>query len=73
MRQAMQGKGQYGGDNGANLPSQHPGMNGAVDILSDTMGVDFGPYIQRVVWDTERAWWPMIRNRRGRPSTSRGR
>ncbi len=60
MRQAMQGKGQYGGDNGANLPSQHPGMNGAVDILSDTMGVDFGPYIQRVVWDTERAWWPMI-------------
>ena len=60
MRQAMQGKGQYGGDNGANLPSQHPGMNGAVDILSDTMGVDFGPYIQRVVWDTERAWWPII-------------
>ena len=60
MRQAMQGKGQYGGDNGAGLPSQHRGMNGAVDILSDTMGVDFGPYIQRVVWDTERAWWPII-------------
>jgi TonB family protein len=60
MRQAMQGKGQYGGDNGAGLPSQHPGMNGAVDVLSDTMGVDFGPYIQRVVWDTERAWWPII-------------
>lgn len=60
MRQAMQGRGQYGGDGGANLPSQHPGNNGAVDILSDTMGVDFGPYIQRVIWDTERAWYPII-------------
>ncbi len=60
MRQAMQGRGQYGGDSGAGVPSQHPGMNGAVDILSDTMGWDYGPYIQRVVWDTERAWWPII-------------
>jgi len=60
MKQAMQGKGQYGGDSGAGLPSQHPGMNGAVDILSDTMGWDYGPYVQRVVWDTERAWWPII-------------
>jgi TonB family protein len=61
MRQAMQGRGgQYGGDNGAGLPSQHQGMNGAVDILSDTMGWDYGPYVQRVVWDTERAWWPII-------------
>jgi len=58
MRQAMQG--QYGGDNGMNAPSQHQGMNGAVDILSDTMGVDFGPYIERVVYDTERAWYPII-------------
>ena len=60
MRQAVQGKGQYGGDGGAGLPSQHQGMNGAVDILSDTMGWDYGPYVQRVVWDTERAWWPII-------------
>ena len=55
MRQAMQG-----GDNGENVPSQHQGMSGAVDILSDTMGVDFGPYIQRIVYDTERAWYPII-------------
>lgn len=59
MRQAMQG-GQYGGDNGENAPSHHQGMSGAVDILSDTMGVDFGPYIQRIVYDTERAWYPII-------------
>jgi TonB family protein len=60
MRQALQGRGQYGGDNGAGLPSQHPGLNGGVDVLSDTMGWDYGPYVQRVVWDTERAWWPII-------------
>jgi TonB family protein len=59
MRQAMQG-GQLGGDNGANSPSQHQGMYGGVDVLSDTMGVDFGPYIQRVIYDTERAWYPII-------------
>ena len=61
MRQAMQGgAGQYGGDNGMNAPREHPGQQGAVDILSDTMGVDFGPYIQRIIWDTEQAWWPII-------------
>jgi TonB family protein len=49
-----------GGDMGANAPSQHPGDTGAVDILSDTMGVDFGPYIRRVIYDTERSWWPII-------------
>ncbi len=58
MRQAMEGD--LGGDNGQNAPSQHQGISGAVDILSDTMGVDFGPYIERVVYDTERAWYPII-------------
>ncbi len=49
-----------GGDMGANAPAQHPGVNGAAEILSDTMGVDFGPYIRRVIYDTERSWWPII-------------
>ena len=52
--------GQYGGDMGANAPSEHPGEQGAVNILSDTMGVDFGPYIQRVIYDTKKAWYPII-------------
>lgn len=61
MRQAMQGsQGQYGGDDGMNAPLQHPGMSGGVEVLSDTMGVDFGPYIQRVIYDTKRAWYPII-------------
>jgi TonB family protein len=60
-RNAMR-PGQYGGggDMGSNAPSQHPGTSGAVDILSDTMGVDFGPYLRRVIYDTERSWWPII-------------
>ena len=41
-------------------PSQHSGLNGGVDVLSDTMGWDYGPYVQRVIWDTEHAWWPII-------------
>ncbi len=49
-----------GGDMGAGAPSQHAGNQGAVDILSDTLGVDFGPYIQRVIYDTKRAWYPII-------------
>jgi TonB family protein len=52
--------GQFGGDMGANAPSEHPGNQGAVDVLSDTMGVDFGPYIDRVIYDTKRAWYPII-------------
>src|SRR5271155_1988495 len=58
-RQAR-GAGQSGGDMGQGVNPQHPGMNGAVDVLSDTMGVDFGPYIQRVIFDTKRAWYPII-------------
>ncbi|HEY1807458.1 MAG TPA: cell envelope integrity protein TolA [Acidobacteriaceae bacterium] len=74
MRQAMQGRsGQYGGDTGQGAPSQHQGMQGAVDILSDTMGVDFGPYIQRVIWDTKRAWYPIIPDEARSPINKQGK
>lgn len=74
MRQAMQGgMGQQGGDNGLNAPSQHSGMQGGVDILSDTMGVNFGPYIQRIIWDTEQAWWPIIPEEARPPFNKQGR
>jgi hypothetical protein len=48
------------GDYGANRPLQHPGLNAGIDVLSDTMGVDFGPYLQRVYWATYNAWVPLI-------------
>ena len=62
MRQAARGgRGQeYGGDDGQNAPLQHPGIDGAVQVLSDTQNVDFGPYIQQVIAMTKRSWYPQI-------------
>jgi TonB family protein len=48
------------GDYGAGRIPQHPGLNGSAEILSDTMGVDFGPYMQRVIAATYRSWLPLI-------------
>jgi TonB family protein len=74
MRNAMHGgAGQFGGDGGMGAPSQHPGLNSGVDVLSDTMGVDFGPYIQRVIWDTKRAWYPIIPESAKPPLDKQGR
>ena len=73
-KQARSGGPMYGGgDAGVNAPSQHPGDKGAVDILSDTLGVDFGPYIQRVIYDTKRAWYPIIPEVAQPPISKQGR
>jgi TonB family protein len=71
-RQAR-GAGQYGGDMGANAPAQHPALQGGAEILSDTMGVDFGPYMQRVIFDTKRAWYPIIPEAAQPPLLKQGR
>lgn len=74
MRQSMRGgAGQYSGDSGMNAPSQHPGEQGAVDVLSDTQGVDFGPYINMVILDTKRAWYPIIPEEARPPIDKQGR
>jgi TonB family protein len=33
---------------------------GALDILSDTQGVDFGPYLQRILQDVKENWYHLI-------------
>jgi TonB family protein len=76
LRQATRGgfqQGQYGGDDGLGAPSRHQGMQGAVDILSDTMGVDFSHYIQQVVEATKRAWYPIIPEEARPPLNKQGR
>jgi TonB family protein len=63
IRQAAQAAAQNrggGGDYGANIPVQHQGMNTGVDILSDTMGVDFNPYLRRILHDIYVTWLPLI-------------
>jgi TonB family protein len=50
----------FGGDSGPTARGGSPGSAGGAEILSDTMGVDFGPYMKRIIYDTEHAWWPII-------------
>lgn len=45
-----------GGDNGAGAPDSHAGLQSGVEILSDTMGVDFGPYLKQVIQATQNSW-----------------
>jgi TonB family protein len=58
-QQAAQNRGQ-GGDLGANAPLSHGGLNTGVEVLSDTMGVDFAPYLRRILSDIRRTWIPLI-------------
>jgi TonB family protein len=48
-----------GGDFGFGTPA-HSRQYGAFDVLSDTMGVDFGPYLQRVLHDVRQNWYNAI-------------
>ena len=43
------------------------------DILSDTMGVDFGPYMRRVIQATYRSWIPIIPESARPPLDKQGR
>ncbi len=54
-RNAATSNGQSG-ENGENAPVAHPGMQSGVEVLSDTMGVDFGPYLRQVIQATQSSW-----------------
>jgi len=59
-RQAAQNSGASGGDYGAGIPVAHQGLNTGVDVLSDTMGVDFNPYLRRILRQIYDTWLPLI-------------
>jgi TonB family protein len=58
---AKRGGGQQGsgGDFGLGTGA-HGRQMGNLDVLSDTMGVDFGPYLQRVLHDVKQNWYNAI-------------
>jgi len=65
IQQAAQGAaaaragGGQGGDFGLGTGARGRQL-GALDILSDTQGVDFGPYLARIMEDVRRNWYLLI-------------
>jgi TonB family protein len=72
-RDAARNPGGSSGDYGQNAPSQHSAMAVGPDILSDTMGVNFGPYMNRVIAATYRSWLPIIPESARPPLDKQGR
>ena len=52
--------------------NQHPSAAGGAQIMSDTQGVDFGPWLQKVVRETYRTWDPLIPEEVNPPISKRG-
>jgi hypothetical protein len=75
LRQAMKNSAHGQSDSGSSGGplTQHPGASsGAPEILSDTQGVDFGPYMQKVIRETHRTWDPLIPEEVNPPILKRG-
>jgi len=49
-----------GGSSGLSAPSPHGGVASGMEILSDTMGDDFGQYMKRFHTIVQTAWEPLI-------------
>lgn len=58
-RAAAQGRGSAG-DFGAGPLNPNTPLQSDVNVLSDTLGVDFGPYLARVIEDIRRNWYGLI-------------
>jgi TonB family protein len=75
-RAAAANRGGYGGDSGDFGLSQgrQPAQAiGPLDVLSDTMGVDFGPYLSRVLHDVRENWYNLIPEIARAPLMKRGK
>jgi TonB family protein len=76
LRDAMKAASHNPGRGVGNLPQgalpMHPGAGSGVQILSDTEGVDFGPYERHAVRETGRAWDPLIPDEANPPLSKTG-
>jgi TonB family protein len=61
--------GDYGTNQGRSAPKAVENM----DILTDTMGVDFGPYLQRVLHDVKENWYRVIPESAEPPISKKGK
>ena len=62
-----------GGDYGLGQGRQPTQAVGAMDVLSDTMGVDFGPYLKRVLHDVQENWYRIIPDSARAPMMKKGK
>ena len=75
-RAAATHRGGYGGssgDYGLGTGKQPTAALGNLDVLSDTMGVDFGPYLARVLQDVRSNWYNLIPEVARAPMMKKGR
>ena len=75
-REAAANHGRYAsGDNGdLGLGQRQPTARmGDAEIVTDTMGVDFGPYLQRVLHDVKKNWYNLIPESAMPPLLKKGR
>jgi TonB family protein len=75
-RAAMSNRGGYGGDGGdygLGQGKQGGVAVGPMDVLSDTMGVDFGPYLARVLHDVRENWYRIIPESARAPLMKKGK
>lgn len=60
-RAAAQNRGGYGGDGGDfGLNQGKAGTMGPLEVLTDTMGVDFNPYLTRLLREVKEHWYQLI-------------
>jgi len=62
-----------GGNYGLGLGKKPTAAMGPLEILSDTMGVDFGPYLQRVLHDVRTNWYNLIPESARAPIMKKGK
>jgi TonB family protein len=76
-RAAAANRGGYGGGDGGNyglgLGGKPTAAMGPLEVLSDTMGVDFGPYLQRVLHDVKVNWYNLIPESARAPLMKKGK
>ena len=75
-RAAISNRGGYGGDNGdygLGQGKQGGEAIGPMEVLSDTMGVDFSPYLARVLHDVRENWYRIIPESARAPLMKKGK
>ena len=73
---AAANRGRFGGEEGnygLGTGAKPTAAMGPLDILTDTMGVDFGPYLQRVLHDVKMNWYNLIPESARAPIMKKGK